>query len=277
MRFIFDVTLDRKRFELQMRSVRIDETGFIPHWPKWGHIAVNGTKVHEFKTNSNPNAKKRKDSTFELTSFISLGENTIEVCKSNDNEAYVVGIFLIEKNTERQLIDKYLAAPHISREMSISSITLKQGIDEEVKSESVRVSLRCPYSKMLLSNPVKGTSCNHAQCFSLEPYVYMQKISRVNRWKCPVCKKLAIALGLDELFLEIMREADKFDDPEFVEITSAGLFTILDFDGNPATARMKRLRKEEDVVLPSKRIKAAIIPQLLDNPLDAEERKQGSV
>lgn len=121
MRFIFDALLDRTHFELQMRCVRIDEAGYGAHWPSWGSVSVNGVRIKEFKTPPNLNSKRRKDSAINLTSYILKGDNSIEVNKSNDDAAYVAGIYLIEKVSERQLIEKYIASPHISRDASIAA------------------------------------------------------------------------------------------------------------------------------------------------------------
>lgn len=257
--FVFDVALDRSRFSLKLRSVQIDEIGFIATWPKWGYVSVNGTRIQEFKTQPNPNAKKRKDTSIEITNLVQRGENVLEVCKSNDNEAYVACIYLVEKLTERQLIDKFIAAPHIPRASTIAILEHRQSA-EDVSSESEKVSLRCPYSKTLLQYPVKGTACEHAQCFSLEPYVCMQKFSKVNRWRCPICKKLAISLGLDELFIEIMHKAGRYSDPEYVEISRNGSLRILDFEGNPAPKLLKRLHPDDNPSPPHKRYKSSQSP-----------------
>lgn len=260
MRFSCSAVIDKTRFEIQVRCVRLDETGFVAHWPKWGFVSLNGRNVYEIKSASNPNAKKRKDAPLDIGHLINKGENSLAVTKHNDNDSFVAGLYLVEKKSERTLIQQFLAADHFSRDRAIDmskayTVTLKLGSEEEVKSESIKLALRCPYSKLLLEHPVRGDNCDHPQCFSLEPYVIMQKLSKVNRWKCPICKKLALALVIDDFFREIMTEAALYSEPEFVEIFRDGVFRIVDFEGNPAVRASKRMRSDDELVQPVKRPK----------------------
>jgi hypothetical protein len=123
---------------------------------------------------------------------------------------------------------------------------------------------------MLLEHPVRGNSCDHPQCFSLEPYVMMQKVSKVNRWKCPICTKLALSLVIDDFFSAIMQEAQMLQEPEFVEIFRDGSYRIVDFEGIPATRAAKRVRTEEDDPQPKKKAK-------IDETLPRIEKKSDFV
>mmetsp|Transcript_3772 Transcript_3772/g.8040 ORF Transcript_3772/g.8040 Transcript_3772/m.8040 type:complete len:443 (+) Transcript_3772:745-2073(+) len=245
MRFNCDMSFEKSRYEVQVRCVKLDETGFVAHWPKWGYITVNGRNVYEIKSASNPNAKKRKDAPLDIGQFINKGENSLAVTKNNDTDSFVCGLYLVEKKSERALIQQFLTAEHVSREKALAMITLKLGGEEEVKSESLKLSLRCPFSKTLLRYPVRGSSCDHPQCFSLEPFVQMQKMSKVNRWKCPICKKLALSLVIDDFFTEIMGEAELFTEPEFVEIFRNGTYRMVDYEGEPAVRAAKRVREDD--------------------------------
>lgn len=103
----------------------------------------------------------------------------------------------------------------------------------------------------------------------------MQTISKVNRWRCPVCKRPAVSLGIDDLFSEILQEAAHYIDPEYAEISSSGGFHILDFEGNPAVLQGKRLKKDEDGALPIKRFKTSREYPELTEEIEEKAKESG--
>jgi E3 SUMO-protein ligase PIAS1 len=255
-KFMFDIDYDRSRYEVQVRCVKVDSTGFAVQWPKCCSVSINGRRVWEVKASARPKARKRRDTSLNVSCYVIKGENSFAVSKRLDDEAYVAGVYLVEKKSEGQLIQEVLDAPRFSRESSVATSKTYAVVvaEPEVQSRGVRVSLRCPYSLMLLNSPAKGTACRHPQCFSLESFIYMQKASKVNRWRCPFCKRLVTSLQLDDLFSEIMRKAALYHNPEFVEISAEGTFEVLDYEGNLATlSEAKHCMRA--VVLPSKRVK----------------------
>jgi hypothetical protein len=118
---MFDVDLDRTRFALQVRCVRIDSQGFVARWPKWGTITLNGRTIVEIKTTSNPNAKKRKDAAYDICSVVNRGENSFSINKHGDLETYVTGVYLIEKRSDQQIIDQFMNSEHIHRQRAVDS------------------------------------------------------------------------------------------------------------------------------------------------------------
>jgi hypothetical protein len=120
MRFVCEVAPDKSRFEIQVRCVKLDDSGFVSRWPKWGFVSVNGRNVYEIKSSANPNAKKRKDAPLDIGQLISRGENSLSVTKMNDNDPYVAGLYLVEKKSERALIQQFLSADHVSRDNALA-------------------------------------------------------------------------------------------------------------------------------------------------------------
>ena len=50
--------------------------------------------------------------------------------------------------------------------------------------------LCCPISQQLIQTPVRGTACNHWQCFELRNFVESNAHVTGTRWECPVCTKI---------------------------------------------------------------------------------------
>lgn len=64
---------------------------------------------------------------------------------------------------------------------------LREDIDGEIATTSLRVSLMCPLGKMRMSIPCRPTTCTHLQCFDAN--LYLQMNERKPTWTCPVCDK----------------------------------------------------------------------------------------
>jgi hypothetical protein len=82
----------------------------------------------------------------------------------------------------------------------------------------------------------------------------MQRLSKVNRWMCPICKKVSVSLCIDDFFSEIIQQAAGHQEPEYVEIARDGHYRLLNFQGITVQTA-KRSMGVEGIVLPTKRPK----------------------
>lgn len=93
--------------QIQIRCLKLDNQGYLNTWPAYGRLEANHKLIREFKTNKNPNAKKRKDEPMNITILLQEGKNQISLVKEMDDFAYVLGIFLVEKKTPEQIVLKF--------------------------------------------------------------------------------------------------------------------------------------------------------------------------
>jgi hypothetical protein len=64
-----------------------------------------------------------------------------------------------------------------------------KGEDEDIEIEKVVCNLNDPYSKRVMSTPVRGNKCLHGQCFDLKTYLQFMYATKNRSWRCPICSK----------------------------------------------------------------------------------------
>lgn len=219
------------KLQIHVRCLKLDNVGYTQSWPKTGCLRVNARNANEFRQNPNPNAKKRKDSPCNITHLLQKGPNSINLVKSNDDLDYVVAVVLVQLLEEDALISEIETRNIQSIDASKDYIRgIMKSDTEEIISESQSVSLRCPYAMNLLTKPARGMKCRHIQCFNLDSYIKLQRSSRANRWKCPICKEFAFNLYVDKFMQKIGNEAQEIEDPYAVEIDRNSTYRIIPLD-----------------------------------------------
>lgn len=131
---------------------------------------------------------------------------------------------------------------------------------EDIISESIKVSLKCPITMALITIPVRGINCKHISCFNLETFVNMQRKSKINRWRCPICQELAIHVVLDKFFMVILEDAKRYMNAHQVEVYTNGSFKIIELNDmedaseeSKETDRRRPREHSEDEDLPRKK------------------------
>lgn len=163
---------------------------------------------------------KRPKRPLDITNLIrrSLSEPQV-VCVSwatTNNRPYVMGIFLVRKQTSSVLIkrlkDNGVRNPDHTTAMIKEKLCHNR--DSEIATMSLRGSLMCPLGKIKMTLPCRALTCTHLQCF--DATLYLQMNEKKPKWICPVCDKPALfkSLAIDGLFLDITRKAP----PECTEV-----------------------------------------------------------
>ena len=109
----------------------------------------------------------------------------------------------------RQLTDIYLSqrlSVDKSKHMLLGYLTQNSETDCEVAK--FKVQLRCQYFGTPITHPARSRHCSsHYQPFDLNNFVRVSMSSAQNcvqKWKCPVCKKRAYDLVIDEYLENLM-------------------------------------------------------------------------
>lgn len=214
--------------QIQVRCIKMDGKSLMMSWPSKGYLVVNNKIAIKLEVSSNPNAKKRKDEPLNITQIVDPGQNSISLIQTNDSHSYYISVFTIERKSEDHFIEEVQKNNILTKDKSIEFIknNLRLG-DSEIAPSSIKFSLKCPMTMTIIKIPVRGKNCKHIQCFNLEPYVKMQRTSRVNRWCCPVCKEFVYDLVYDLYLKEILDSAQCIKDSEAVEIYPDTNFRII--------------------------------------------------
>ncbi|CAG9320164.1 unnamed protein product [Blepharisma stoltei] len=226
---IFD---SRGELQVQIRCIRLDGIGYTQKWPKHGSLSINGKNAMEFTVSKNPNAKQRKDEILNISVLLANGKNTVGLLKYNDLDTYAAAVLLIKQKSEDTLIREITEKPGLSIEEGKEFVInkLARG-DDDIVSESVKLSLKCPFAMTFMEIPVRAVNCTHIQCFNLATFVKLQRASRVNRWRCPICKGFAFNLIVDRYFESIIKTAmAEGTDMHNIEFFRDGSYKIITFD-----------------------------------------------
>ena len=160
---------EKGRYAAQLRCIKIGGPLYSNQYPQNGYIKVPGTRFRQdFVTAEPPNdTKKRKDPFLEIDCILKVGRNKIEgahVETKKDSSTYMVGLFLIKKFTDEEILDYYMKNCMVPVTKSFEQIQGKFNIDQqdaEVQiqiEESYALVLKtfCPITLTLLKYPARG-------------------------------------------------------------------------------------------------------------------------
>ena len=159
-----------------------------------------------------PNVEpKRPPKPISITPYCKLSPmnpNVVNIKWASEfSKGWVVGIWLVEKLTSEQLLDRLKMKGSRNPEFTREIIKKKLNDDEdEIATTNLKVTVACPLGKMRMTIPCRPTTCDHLQCF--DAMLFLQMNERKPTWQCPVCDKPALYdnLMVDGYFLEVIKD-----------------------------------------------------------------------
>ncbi|KAF2476125.1 uncharacterized protein BDR25DRAFT_310507 [Lindgomyces ingoldianus] len=158
----------------------IADTSWIPYT----YFTFNGIPLHPRKK-----LHYGKDLPIDISSFITEGENTLEIA--------VLPIEIVGVTSHDSIKQDCLIKNHVPAASIIETIKRRlSGIDEDdeiaIVENNLKISLFDPFSASAICNiPVRGKSCLHYDCFDLQTFLQTRRrkgdASDVDQWKCPIC------------------------------------------------------------------------------------------
>jgi hypothetical protein len=181
-----DVALILRMLPLNSRAYKMKRAD-CHLWPKGTYIQVNGKPVaiQQRRQQEHNGGQEWKGMSKELdvTPFLDLGErNRIQICCFDDqpyiyalaccvyrSDSAVFAAVISSRNGTKITIPTLSKADSIQKAISLASGQTTVALDCESDDQSDMdngkfiFSLSCPYTKTLLSTPVRGKSCKHFQ------------------------------------------------------------------------------------------------------------------
>jgi hypothetical protein len=170
-------------------------------------------------------SRKRKDHAIALPE-VKVGANDIIVIKQKEEYEYAFGVFIVERLQAETVIKALSQEAILDLAHGKAFVRSILSVSGEVYSEACKQSVKCPLTRVLPVEPVRGVKCRHIQCFDFEAYVVMQEKAKVNRWKCPICSSLAIHLIRDKYMQEIIEMASLIGS-SLVEFNPDGSYYVI--------------------------------------------------
>ncbi|CAD8097892.1 unnamed protein product [Paramecium primaurelia] len=211
---------------IEIRSIKIDGQFQDISWPDLGDLQLNGKKIQEFRPLAhNSSLKKRKDEKLELkleqgqVNLLTIREQNqtpeLKAYRINQGIPYMLGIFQVRIYKLSEFIKKIKMDQNcllgIEQSKKFIQLSILQNQFDEVKMESIKVSLDCVYDLNQIQTPARGNICEHIQCFSLENLVTMMKNVTPRKWKCPICKQMILGLQIDAYQMCILTIIKQFN------------------------------------------------------------------
>jgi hypothetical protein len=210
--FIFTEEMRKKLQEegskrlVQIRAMRLDEEGYVYRWPKECTILLNGKSVVTYTQPPASSSRRRKDTSLNLTS-LAIGYNSAMVMKQREEDQYAFGVFLVETQSSEALFRHYSTAAVLSLDAGKAFVSSHASSSSEVSASLCRTLLKCPLTRFLPDLPVRGSLCQHIQCFDLKPYLIVQEKTKTNRWRCPLCSCRVLDMLVDKYMQAVIEEA----------------------------------------------------------------------
>jgi len=159
-----------------------------------------------------PNVEpKRPPKPISITPYCKLSPmnpNVVNIKWASEfSKGWVVGIWLVEKLTSEQLLDRLKMKGSRNPDFTRDLIKEKLNDDEDgIATTNLKVTVACPLGKMRMTIPCRPTTCDHLQCF--DAMLFLQMNERKPTWQCPVCDKPALYdnLMVDGYFLEVIKD-----------------------------------------------------------------------
>jgi len=174
---------------------------------------------------------------------------------------WVVGIWLVEKLSSEQLLDRLARKGKRNSEYTRDLIMKKLTDDDDgIATTNLKVTVSCPLGKMRMTMPCRPTTCDHLQCFDASLFLMMNE--KKPTWICPVCDSPARYddLMIDGYFEEVIKSPLLPDEENEIILNQDGSWNPVPIDEE---AERKKKEKEEE-----ERKEAAVVLDLSDDDDD---------
>jgi len=158
---------------------------------------------------------------------------------------WVVGIWLVEKLSSDQLLDRLVRKGKRNSEYTRDLIKKKLTDDDDgIATTNLKVTVSCPLGKMRMTNPCRPTCCDHLQCFDAALFLMMNE--KKPTWICPVCDGPARYedLMVDGYFEEVIKSPLLPDEENEIILNQDGSWNPVPVDEE--AERKKREEKERE-------------------------------
>jgi len=178
-------------YGVEVRMVKYDCSKNSHAWPKTLKCIVNGSEA--FSIARPDEGHKRRDVPRQIIQNLKNGQNDIHI--AIDDAGYMnfaLAIVLTKHCTDDQLAAQVQQLAYPKAIARVRKFLMRDGskdADDIVCQSKVFLPLTCPLTMERLVTPVRGSQCQHLQCFSLQAYLQSNRQMQAfnNRWKCPCC------------------------------------------------------------------------------------------
>lgn len=201
------------------------------------------------KPNVEPKRPPKPISITSLCKLSPMNPNIVNIKWASEfSKGWVVGIWLVEKLTSEQLLERLKLKGTRNTEFTREVIKKKLNDEEdEIATTNLKVTVACPLGKMRMTIPCRPSTCDHLQCF--DAMLFLQMNERKPTWQCPVCDKPALYdnLVVDGYFLDVIKAPELPSEENEIILNQDGSWhPVPKEDDEAKKKREKEEKKEED-------------------------------
>ncbi|KAH7138533.1 hypothetical protein B0J11DRAFT_421367 [Dendryphion nanum] len=198
--------VDASSHRMRIRSVKWPSTQ-LPDEHVWVTAESSWIPYSIYMVNGKPLELRKKlhygkDMPVDITPFLKVGENTLEITVMGSNSDtsyrnYLLGFEVLRVTTHENIRNLVMHDNRLSSEEVLSAIRAKlSGFTDDdeilIVRNSLVISLIDPFSASKMCDiPVRSKACVHNDCFDLDTFLSTRErkgdCSVADKWKCPIC------------------------------------------------------------------------------------------
>jgi len=184
----------RDGLAVEVRMLRLDSCKPCQAWPQSLRFVANGNEI--FAVAPPEEGHKRRDVPQAISAGLKHGINSISVHIQDPRISdFVLAVVMTQPRGIPELSQQVSTCEESAALARVRALLAKQRAADDACSQEIvclssdTLRLCCPITMDRIVDPVRGTECQHLQCFGLEAYLTSNKQMRAfnNRWQCPVC------------------------------------------------------------------------------------------
>ena len=205
-------------YRLVIFCTQTDRVAFgncVIEFPSHADIRCNGSSVQANLRGikNRPGTINPPDVTAQIIMMQGV-QNKIDVTFEQSKSAFTITVYLVQKNTVGQLVEKIRKRGFISKEATLNKSMLppSRGFwwvvdfglvraaaqDADIMHGPETLTLKDPISMTRVTLPSKGRHCQHTACFDAATFLTLNE--QTPTWTCPICNR-SISSD-DDLFLD---------------------------------------------------------------------------
>ena len=190
-------------------------------WPGSTAVVLNGIALDIRKKTHHG-----KDLPIDVTSYIKAGQNNLSTAvigfQKDSTTRYAIGVEFIQVVDEQKIKNEIKILPWFEARQRILDQSKSLDPDIEVIQSQKVLDLTDPFTARIFEVPMRGTHCQHNQCFDRDTFLQTRSVKvpgepcGPDEFRCPICGQDARpqSLMIDMFFVGVrmaLKERDRLD------------------------------------------------------------------
>ncbi|MES1901916.1 MAG: Zinc finger MIZ domain-containing protein 1 [Paramarteilia canceri] len=213
---IYEELMWREDLEIQLKCFHHEDKFMRVNWPKNIQILINDHNIEIEKSNDMWQQKA-----IFLKNSCNSGINALSISVDQCACSHLFVLQLVHRPTILNIMTRIMSKQRLDQSSSIAKFkNFFQNKSQNLRNipgsdsntvQACKIMRKCPISGCPIILPVRGSHCNHLQCFDLESYLFLNLERAL--WRCPMCFSATVveSLYVDDFMLNVLHNAKSFN------------------------------------------------------------------